>query len=107
MAAAKKKLKTYKWDPARYLKTDEDRRAYFDAALEEGDPAIILSVLGDIARSKGMAKVAKKAGLGRESLYKALSEDGNPKLETILKITRALGFKLILVKDRREEARAA
>jgi probable addiction module antidote protein len=107
MAVAKKKLKTYKWDPARYLKTEKDRRAYFDAALEEGDPSIILSVLGDIARSKGMAKVAKKAGLGRESLYKALSEEGNPKLETILKITRALGFKLTVVRDRNEEARAA
>jgi probable addiction module antidote protein len=104
---APKKLKTYKWDPARYLKTDKDRAAYLEAALEDGDPGVIAAVLGAIARSKGMARVAKKAGLGRESLYKALSKDGNPKLETLLKVTNALGLKLTVAVDRQDHARAA
>lgn len=104
---APKKLKTYKWDPARHLKTNKDRAAYLEAALEDGDPGVIAAVLGDIARSKGMARVAKKAGLGRESLYKALSKEGNPKLETILKVTNALGLKLTVVVDRQDHARAA
>jgi probable addiction module antidote protein len=88
------KLKTKKWDSAEYIKTPEDVAAYLDAALEDGDSALIAVVLGNIARSKGMAVVAKKAGLGRESLYKALSKGGNPKLDTILKVVHALGLKL-------------
>jgi len=107
MKTPAKKLKTYKWDPARYLKTDKDRAAYLEVALEDGDPGVIAAVLGDIARSKGMARVAKRAGLGRESLYKALSKDGNPKLDTLLKITHALGLKLTVAVDRAEQARAA
>jgi probable addiction module antidote protein len=102
-----KKVRTYKWDPARHLKNDKDRMSYLEVALEDGDPAVIAAVLGDIARSKGMARVAKRAGLGRESLYKALSRDGNPKLDTLLKITHALGFKLTVALDRHEQARAA
>jgi probable addiction module antidote protein len=107
MKSAAKKLKTYKWDPARYLKNDKDIAVYLEAALEDGDPAVVAAVLGDIARSKGMARIAKKAGLGRESLYKALSKDGNPKLETVLKIVQALGLKLRIVADRNEQAHAA
>jgi probable addiction module antidote protein len=67
---------------------------YLEAALEDGDPSLVAAVLGDIARAKGMTKIAKKAGLGRESLYKALSRDGNPELVTVLKVVRALGLKL-------------
>jgi probable addiction module antidote protein len=107
MKKTSKKLKTYKWDPARYLKTDKDRAAYLEVALEDGDPGVIAAVLGDIARSKGMARVAKRAGLGRESLYKALSHDGNPKLDTLLKITHALGLKLMVEVERPEHKRAA
>jgi probable addiction module antidote protein len=107
MKASPKKIRTYKWDPARYLKTDKDRAAYLEVALEDGDPGMIAAVLGDIARSKGMARVAKKAGLGRESLYKALSKGGNPKLDTLLKITHALGLKLTVAVDRAEQVRAA
>lgn len=87
-------VKLKKWDPAEHINTEEDVVAYLDAALEDGDPALIAMILGDIARSKGMAIVAKKAGLGRESLYKALSKGGNPKLETVLKVVHALGMKL-------------
>lgn len=89
----KSKLKTFPWDPVRYLKTEEDIAQYLEAAMEEDDPALVAAVLGDIARAKGMATVARKAGLGRESLYKALSADGNPKMGTVLKVVHALGLK--------------
>jgi len=94
MKKKKSKLKTFPWDPAEHIKTEKDVAAYLDAAFEDGDPAVIAAMLGHVARSKGMAKVAKKAGLGRESLYKALSKDGNPKIQTVLKVVHALGLKL-------------
>ena len=85
---------TTPWDPADHLKTDEDMAAYLEAALEEGDPALVAAALGDIARAKGMTQVARDAGLGRESLYKALSPAGNPEFATILKVVSALGLQL-------------
>ena len=85
---------TRPWDPADHLKTDEDMAAYLEAALEECDPALIAAALGDIARAKGMSQVAREAGLGRESLYKALSPTGNPEFGTILKVVAALGLRL-------------
>jgi probable addiction module antidote protein len=88
------KLKTTTWDPAEHLETEEDIAAYLEAAFEEGDPALIAAALGDIARAKGMAQIARDAGLGRESLYKALSPDGNPEFATIMKVVNALGLKL-------------
>jgi probable addiction module antidote protein len=90
----KTKTSTRPWDPARYLETQEDIVAYLDAALEEEDPALLAAALGDVARAKGMTEIARETGLGRESLYKALSSDGNPELGTILKVVRALGLKL-------------
>jgi len=68
--------------------------AYLDAALEDGDTAVIVAALGDIARAKGMAQIARETGLGRESLYKALSATGNPEFATILKVVWALGLQL-------------
>jgi probable addiction module antidote protein len=68
--------------------------AYLEAALEDGDPRIVAAALGDIARAKGMTQVARDTGLGRESLYKALSPDGNPELATLLKVVAALGLQL-------------
>lgn len=68
--------------------------AYLDSALEDGDPELVAAALGDIARAKGMTQVARDAGLGRESLYKALSPAGNPEFATILKVVSALGFQL-------------
>ena len=85
---------TKKWDVVDFLKTEEDMAAYLEAALEENDPTLVAAALGDIARAKGMTHIAKRAGLGRESLYKALSLDGNPEFSTILKIVSALGLKL-------------
>jgi probable addiction module antidote protein len=88
------KTVTTVWDPAAHLQTDEDMAAYLEAALEEGDPALVAAALGDIARAKGMTQVAREAGLGRESLYKALSPAGNPEFATILKVVAALGLQL-------------
>ncbi|MEN6368657.1 MAG: addiction module antidote protein [Thermotogota bacterium] len=88
------KTNTRQWDPARYLESVEDIVAYLDAALEEDDPALLSAALGDVARAKGMSEIARLTGLGRESLYKALSTEGNPEFGTILKVVRALGLKL-------------
>lgn len=88
------KTKTQRWDVAQYLETEEDMAAYLEAALEEGDTSLIAAALGDIVRAKGMTGVARQAGLGRESLYKALSPEGNPEFSTVLKVIRALGLKL-------------
>ena len=88
------KTATTTWDPAEHLQSDEDMAAYLEAALGEGDPALISAALGDIARAKGMTQIAREAGLGRESLYKALSPTGNPEFATILKVVAALGLEL-------------
>ena len=90
------KTATSRYDVAEHLRTQEEMAAYLEACLEEadGDAAFIAKALGDIARAKGMSQVARDAGLSRESLYKALSGEGNPSFATILKVVRALGLKL-------------
>ncbi|MCP4610672.1 MAG: putative addiction module antidote protein [Planctomycetes bacterium] len=88
------KIETRPWDVAEHLETDEDMAAYLEAAFEEGDPALVAAALGDIARAKGMAQIAREAGLGRESLYKALSPEGNPNFATVFKVVHALGLRL-------------
>ena len=89
-----KRENTTSWDVSEHLETEEDMAAYLEAALAENDPALIVAVLGDIARAKGMTQIAKQAGLGRESLYKALSPEGNPEFATVLKVVNALGLRL-------------
>jgi probable addiction module antidote protein len=88
------KTKTRRWNASDYLNSEKDMAAYLEAALELNDPAVFTAALGDIARAKGMSEVARKAGLGRESLYKALSPDGNPEFATVLKVVNSLGLKL-------------
>jgi probable addiction module antidote protein len=88
------KTKTRVWDAADHLETVEDMATYLEAALEEGDPALFAAALGDVARAKGMSKIASATGLGRESLYKALSPDGNPEFATVLKVLHSIGVKL-------------
>jgi probable addiction module antidote protein len=88
------KLKTSVWAPAEHLETEEDIAAYLKAAFEEGDASLIADALGDIARAKGMAQIARDAGLGRESLCKTLSPEGNPEFATLMKVVSALGLKL-------------
>lgn len=84
------------FDAADYLKINEDIAAYLEAALEEAgdDPAFIAEVLGDIARSGNLSELARKVGMSREGLYKALSADGNPSFATIMKVAKALGLKI-------------
>ncbi len=90
------RTKTTPYDVAEHLRTPEEMAAYLDAWLEEApdDAAGIAEALGNIARAKGMSQVAKDAGLSRESLYRALSADGNPTFATVLKVARALGVRL-------------
>jgi probable addiction module antidote protein len=92
----KVKTKTMPYDVAEQLRTPEEMAAYLDAWFEEApeDAAGIARALGDLARARGMTRVAHDAGLSRESLYKALSENGNPSFATILKVARALGVRL-------------
>lgn len=93
---SKKKTSIEHYDVAEHLRTPEEMAAYLDACIEEseGDAAFIAKALGDIARAQGMSKVARDAGLSRESLYKALSGERNPDFSTVLKVARALGVKL-------------
>ena len=88
------KTQTVPWDAAEHLETEEDMAIYLEAALEENNSALVAAALGDIARAKGMTQIAREAGLGRESLYKALSPEGNPELATVLKVLKALGLRL-------------
>ena len=90
------KSKTVPYDVAEQLRTPEEMAAYLDAWLADApdDASGIARALGDIARAKGMSQVARDAGLSRESLYKALSESGNPSFVTVLKVARALGVRL-------------
>ena len=89
-------IKLRKWDSAEHLKTEEDMALYLETCLDEAgnDAAFIAKALGNIARAKGMTELSRETGLGRESLYKALSGQGNPSIATILKVITALGIKL-------------
>lgn len=87
-------LQTTIWDAANFLDDAEMIADYLDVALEDGDPALIAKALGSIARSKGMTEIAKKTGITREGLYKALSADGDPKLSTFIGVLKSLGLRL-------------
>jgi len=96
MAKAKDKTTTRPYDAAAYLKTEEECALYLQAVIDDsdGDPALIVAALGDIARARGMMQLARETGLTREGLYKALSPEGNPSFATIMKVCKALGLKL-------------
>lgn len=94
----KSAMETRPFDPANYLESEEDILYYLEAAMEGNDPKHIASALGDVARSKGMSEIARKAGLGRQALYNALSENGNPTLETLIAVLGALGLELTVQK---------
>jgi len=87
-------VRTRPFDAASYLETEEDILYYLEAAMEGNDPKHIASALGDVARSKGMSEIARKAKVGRQALYNALSENGNPTLETLVGVLNALGLQL-------------
>ncbi|ATU91699.1 addiction module antidote protein [Phyllobacterium zundukense] len=87
-------LVTKPWDVTENLDSPEAIVAYVEAAFEDGDPALIAAVIGDVARARGMTQLARDAGVSRETIYKAFSEGGNPTLETLTGVIRALGLKL-------------
>ncbi|MBE8610742.1 addiction module antidote protein [Psychrobacter sp. AOP7-D2-23] len=91
-------IKLRKWDSAEHLKTEQDMQAYLQACIEESnnDAAFIAKALGNIARAKGMAQLSKDTGLGRESLYKALSGDVIPSFDTVIKVVKALDLRLAI-----------
>jgi probable addiction module antidote protein len=91
-------VKTIPWDSAAHLKTEEDIKLYLEACIEEsdGDPALIIHAFNVIARSRNMSQLARDTGMSREGLYKALSPEGNPTFETVVKVASALGFKLTI-----------
>jgi len=93
MSPSKTKTKLLPFDAARYLTDDDAIAEYMTAVLDIEDTDLLLLALSDIARAKGMAQVAKDAGLGRESLYKALAPGAKPRFDTVLKVARALGVK--------------
>ncbi len=88
--------RTTRYDVAEHLRSPEEMAAYLDAWFEEApdDAAGITKALGNIARAKGMSQLARDTGLSRESLYRALSADGNPSFATVLKVAKALGIRL-------------
>ncbi|GAB6059366.1 addiction module antidote protein [Desulfonatronum parangueonense] len=83
------------FDPAEYLRDEEDIAAYLTAILEENDPGLLAAALGDVARARGMTEIAKTAGLSREALYKSLRPNAHPRFETVAKVCSALGVKLV------------
>ena len=85
--------KTTPFDSAKYLENEESVYAYMEDALESNDPAVVAHALGVVARARGMAQIAQQTGLSRESLYKALSAEGNPEFGTVLRVMRALGLR--------------
>jgi probable addiction module antidote protein len=91
-------LKTYRWDSSKYLESAEDIAGYIEAVFEDAaatnDYSLLPHALGVVARARGMTDIARKTGLSRESLYKALSEDGNPSFATVLKVLQALSIEL-------------
>ncbi|OGA17959.1 MAG: putative addiction module antidote protein [Betaproteobacteria bacterium RIFCSPLOWO2_02_FULL_66_14] len=94
MSRTKPQSKLVPFDAARYLTDDAAVAEYMTAVLETEDPDLLLLALGDVARARGMAQVAREAGLGRESLYKALAPGAKPRFDTVLKVARALGVRL-------------
>lgn len=108
MKAKTKKIKVRPFDAADYIETPKDVALYleaaFEGAAEDDDASVVAVALGDIARSKGMATIARETGLNREALYRALSADGNPTLETMQSVLKALGLRLAAVPIRQEAA---
>ena len=84
------------WDPVEQLAEVEDQIHYLDAAVEDGDPAVIAAAFRDVARARGMSGVAKGAGLTRDALYKSLTKDGDPRLSTLMGVIKALGVKITI-----------
>jgi len=90
-----KSIKTAPFDATEYLDSEEAIAEYLTAALEEDDPALLLAAIADVAKARGITQMARDAGLGRESLYKALAPGAKPRYDTVLKLARAAGVKFV------------
>ncbi len=95
------KVKVSEFDVSEYLETEEDIAGYLSAVIAENDTALLLAAIGDIAKAKGMTRLAKETGMSRTSLYKSLSINGNPEFATIMTVMKSLGVKLNVVPDRK------
>jgi probable addiction module antidote protein len=87
-------LKTTKWDVTEFLDSEKRIAMFLEAAFEEDDPSLITAALGEVARARGMMQMAKDTGISREALYRALSKEGRPEFNTILKVMKAFGLRL-------------
>ena len=92
-------ITTARWDVAEFLDSEEAIFAYIEAAFEDGDPVIIRKALGDVARARGVTAMSKEAGVSRETLYKALSEDGDPRMSTLMGVVKAMGLRLSVTRE--------
>ena len=88
-------METRVWDPAEHLDSEEAIAEYITAALEDGDAKLVAAALGDVARARGMTEIARDTGLAREALYRSLSAEGNPSFDTVLRVAKALGVRLV------------
>lgn len=100
-------VRTSEWDASEYLESEEDISEYLTAVMEEGDPALLQAALGDVAKARGMSDIARGAHVGRESLYKSLSADGNPSFQTVAKVLAALGVKISFSPMKTPESKGA
>ncbi|MBX3597872.1 MAG: putative addiction module antidote protein [Rhizobiaceae bacterium] len=98
------KGKTTKWDASEHLDSEEMIFAYMNAAMEENDPGLVAAALGDIAKARGMTKIARETGLSRESLYRALDVEGNPEFATVMKVMKALGLHMSVERSKPDTA---
>jgi probable addiction module antidote protein len=88
-------METRVWDPAEHLDSEEAIAEYITAALEDGDAKLVAAALGDVARARGMTEIARDTGLAREALYRSLSAEGNPSFDTVLRVAKSLGVRLV------------
>jgi len=88
------RIKLKEFDPSAYLDNDEIIAEYLSAALEDADPDVFLSAIGNVAKARGMSAIAERTGLGRESLYKAFAPGAKPRYDTVLKVLHSFGVKL-------------
>lgn len=91
-----KPVKTTIWDPTLNLDSEEKILLYLEEVFKQDDPELIIAALGDVSRARGMSDIASATGLGRESLYKSLSRDGNPSFKAVIKVLSSLGLSLRL-----------
>ena len=107
VTVTKKDLRAREWDPSEWLDTDDKIRRQLEACSKDANPRVLVMVLQATARALGMTELARRTGITRESLYKSLGFSRNPRLDTVLKIVRALGLEVSLKRAKKPTVRAA